>query len=302
MSMSKDDKHTEEMLKSILNGMDALITVCDPETFEVLFLNDAIRRKFQIESSGVGHKCYKILQGLDKPCHNCPYDSVTLNDVVTWEHHEVKTGAVLHKNAKLIEWPPNKIAHLEYAIDISELRQEQEKNLKLAKEANRIYFDSLTDVYSRLYFDERIDDILKSRSRSNDNVCLMMIDIDLFKNYNDEYGHIMGDHCLKQVAQTIKQSLLRKSDFVARFGGEEFVVVLPDTNENGAKIMAEKILKSIEAMEIPHAKSNISRYITISIGVAVGSRKSKLELLEAADKMLYQSKDEGKNRFNLVNL
>jgi diguanylate cyclase (GGDEF)-like protein len=286
------DAHNEETLTSVLNGMDALIAVCDHQNFDVLFLNDAIRKKFNIKHSGIGEKCYKILQGLDAPCPTCPHKKINLDAVLNWEHHEVKTNAYLYKSARLIKWSDNRIAHLEYAVDITDLRREQEKTRRLEAEVN---FDPLTEVYSRHYFEENIN----TACTEDDAMGLMMIDIDFFKQYNDEYGHLEGDHCLKQIAQIIKSSLRRKTDFVARFGGEEFVVVLPGINEEAARIVAEMILLNIVDAKIPHIKSSVNESVTVSIGVAIGICRTRTELLEVADRMLYKSKNSGRNQYHL---
>ncbi|MDR1748879.1 MAG: PAS domain-containing protein, partial [Spirochaetaceae bacterium] len=116
------------MLKSILNGVEALITVCDPENFEILFLNDSIREYFGIEGDGIGQVCYTLLQNLDKPCDSCPYLRLQTepDKTLIWEHREAVKGSILRKTARLIDWPGGKRAHLEYAVDITELRKAQE--------------------------------------------------------------------------------------------------------------------------------------------------------------------------------
>jgi diguanylate cyclase (GGDEF)-like protein len=288
----------EEMLESILNGVDALITVCDPGTFDVLFLNEAIRKRFGIEGSGVGHKCYEILQHLDAPCPTCPHDKLSLDKSLTWEHTEAIAGAVLLKNAKLIKWPGDRIAHLEYAVDISELRKEQKRNSELRRKVDKIYFDPLTNIYNRRYFEEKTDEIIgQSHRRAGDSVGVMMVDIDFFKQYNDEYGHVKGDECLTRISQILQSSLSRKTDFVARYGGEEFVVVLPQITEAGLENMAKRILANVAAAGIEHkTKEGI---VTVSVGAVVDSGKSKGELLEAADKMLYKAKHSGRNGFSM---
>ncbi len=117
-----------EMLKSILNGMEALICVCDAENFEILFLNDSIRKNFGLEGDCVGQLCHKTLQGLDEPCGPCPYRQLheEPDKTLIWEHREVVKGQTLRKTARLIDWADGRKAHLEYAIDITEVRKAQE--------------------------------------------------------------------------------------------------------------------------------------------------------------------------------
>jgi diguanylate cyclase (GGDEF)-like protein len=127
-----------------------------------------------------------------------------------------------------------------------------------------------------------------------------MIDIDEFKKYNDRYGHQGGDDCLKKVAETLKVSLTRASDMVSRYGGEEFVVVLPGTDQQQAIVTAERLRQRVEAMNMPHeAATSGNKRVTISVGVAsyLPKAKDRAEtLLSAADQALYGAKHGGRNR------
>jgi len=132
---------------------------------------------------------------------------------------------------------------------------------------------------------------------------LIMSDIDYFKLYNDEYGHLAGDDCLKKVATTINDTLKRPGDFAARYGGEEFVVVLPDTEINGGIEIAEAIHSNVGALGIKHTASSISDRVTISLGVAGALPEKDSEpngLISAADKALYRAKREGRNRLEVA--
>jgi len=167
-------------------------------------------------------------------------------------------------------------------------------------EAEKIYIDPLTDIYNRRYLDENLKRVISTLSRSDAALCLMMIDIDYFKKYNDVYGHAKGDDCLKMVAAALKKSVTRIDDFVVRYGGEEFTVVLPNTNEKGAHLIADRMLNNIRNLEISHDISDAADYVTISIGVVSGIVKHMYSAdywLSQADKMLYKSKQEGRNRY-----
>ena len=173
------------------------------------------------------------------------------------------------------------------------------------KMLDKIHYDSLTEIYNRRFFDESIERLIKSMTRTNGMLSLMMIDIDFFKNYNDTYGHSKGDDCLKIVAKTLSQCVTRPDDFVSRFGGEEFVVVMPNTDASGAQSVARKMLKGIQDCGIPHEKSDAADCITVSIGVTTGNVKHTQngdDYVKQADKMLYKSKQEGRNRFNFAAL
>jgi diguanylate cyclase (GGDEF)-like protein/PAS domain S-box-containing protein len=185
--------------------------------------------------------------------------------------------------------------------DLREIKEMAENVLYLKTEAEKIFIDPLTEIYNRRYLDENLKRVISSLSRSDAALSLMMIDIDHFKKYNDTYGHAKGDDCLKTVAATLKNSLTRADDFVVRYGGEEFAVVLPNTDRSGARLIAAKLLKNIQDRAIPHETSDVAAHVTVSIGVTSGAVRhthSADYWLRLADEMLYKSKQEGRNRYN----
>ena len=126
-----------------------------------------------------------------------------------------------------------------------------------------------------------------------------MIDVDNFKSFNDHYGHLQGDQCLTQIAQQLKSVVQRPRDFVARFGGEEFIVILPSIQPEGLVVVAERLKQAIDHLNITHDYSNASNIVTVSMGLAWGEPdKSYLptEIIAAADEALYSAKDAGRNR------
>lgn len=183
--------------------------------------------------------------------------------------------------------------------DISERKLTEQK----LKEANELLqhlssTDGLTGVANRRSFDEHLEIEWKRSIRNSTPLSLIMLDIDYFKAFNDTYGHQGGDECLKQVATAIKNVLRRPSDCAFRYGGEEFVVILPETHKAGAKRVAEKIRAAIEKLEIPHAGSKISQWVTISLGTATmvpTKYTPSMNLIASADKALYQAKQDGRN-------
>jgi len=182
--------------------------------------------------------------------------------------------------------------------DVTEIR-------KLEKENEKLFLDGLTNIYNRRYFDESIPRLIKSLSRSGSMLTLMMVDIDFFKPYNYTYGHSAGDDCLIVITEILKQSIPREDDFVARYGGEEFIVVLPNTDENGARKVAERMLINVRDRRIPHEKSVVAKHVTISIGIITGVVKhthTAKDFIEQADMMLYQSKQNGRDKysFNII--
>jgi len=161
-------------------------------------------------------------------------------------------------------------------------------------------YDMLTGIYNRRFFDKSMRRIIRSLSRSGSLLSLLLIDIDFFKRYNDTYGHVEGDNCLKITAQTLFNSITRADDFVARYGGEEFVVVLPNTDKHGAQIIAEKLLNNIRNCNIPHDKNDAAKCLTISIGATTGkvlhTHKAD-DFVKKADEMLYKAKQNGRNKY-----
>lgn len=159
--------------------------------------------------------------------------------------------------------------------------------------------DGLTNIPNRRRFDEILVHEWNRAVRKKAPISLLFIDIDHFKNYNDHYGHLAGDDCLKAVARVLQSSLGRAADFLARFGGEEFIILLPDTKENGCRHLAEAIRSAVEKLDIEHRDSPVADHLTVSIGAVTCIDVTKCDrelLLEHADRLLYQAKHEGRNR------
>ena len=168
-----------------------------------------------------------------------------------------------------------------------------------------VEYDALTGIYNRRFFDKSLKSLISSLSRSGSLLSLLMIDIDFFKRYNDTYGHVEGDKCLKLVAKTLSKSITRADDFVARYGGEEFVVVLPNTDGCGAQLIAEKLLDNIRRCNIPHKQNDAANCLTISIGVTTGKvahTHNTDNFVNKADELLYKSKRDGRNRYSFEQL
>lgn len=162
--------------------------------------------------------------------------------------------------------------------------------------------DSLTGIPNRRSIDETLQREWLKAMRTGEPLAVMMIDIDHFKNYNDYYGHQAGDVCLRQVAHAIRASLRRSTDYIGRYGGEEFIVLLTHSDREKAKKMAEKIFDAVRYLSLPHLASPTSKIVTISAGINVVIPIPKLSvssLIHQADEALYQAKHEGRNRFVL---
>ncbi len=165
--------------------------------------------------------------------------------------------------------------------------------------------DGMTEIANRRYFDECILIEMKRAVRNQQPISVVMIDVDHFKRYNDAYGHLQGDDCLKTVANILKAQTHRPADFVARYGGEEFVLLLPETDLDGATIIAEKIRAAIFAEQIPHQSSLTAAYVSASLGVTGGipnSHDTPEIWLQQADALLYLAKASGRNQVQFAPL
>jgi diguanylate cyclase (GGDEF)-like protein len=158
--------------------------------------------------------------------------------------------------------------------------------------------DGLTGIANRRSFDETLKLEWRRTTRDLQTLSLLMIDVDHFKKYNDTYGHIAGDECLKRIAQEMYKQMHRASDIVARYGGEEFAVVLPNSSLDGALVVAERLRSSIKSMALPFAGSE-SGYVTVSIGAACVMPTRLIDswqLISTADAALFNAKQAGRNR------
>jgi diguanylate cyclase (GGDEF)-like protein len=187
--------------------------------------------------------------------------------------------------------------------ELTRIRQKlTESNAQLERLST---LDTLTGLANRRRFDEVLSHEWRRSAREGTPLSLVFCDIDFFKDYNDGYGHLAGDQTLVEVAGAVSAASNRPGDVPARYGGEEFVIVLPGTGEEGAKKLAERLRARIEDMKIPHAHSRLSRYLTISLGVASAVPKrgsDPNELLDAADRAVYAAKQEGRNRVKVLRL
>jgi diguanylate cyclase (GGDEF)-like protein len=191
------------------------------------------------------------------------------------------------------------LKQMKRVVKLSDLMQLELKNLYERLEMlSRI--DPHTEIYNKRFFNEAYPKEWKSSIRMNTPLALLMIDIDFFKKYNDLFGHFKGDECLKSVAIGIKNSLLRPRDIAARFGGEEFIVILPETGKEGAAYIAQRILNNIRSLSIEHPDSESNGIVTVSIGAAATYPEEDVSmelLLKHADQALYIAKRSGRNCF-----
>ena len=183
---------------------------------------------------------------------------------------------------------------------LRELQSELKKNNDELKKLSSL--DGLTGIANRRSFDEFIDKECLRSARENSTLSLILIDIDFFKPFNDNYGHLAGDGCLRQVAVALDEVVQRPADLVARYGGEEFAVVLPNTDIQGAEKLAKKLCEKIRSLKIPHEFSEVTNHITVSLGITSGVAYegiSPSDLILQADKALYLAKELGRNCYKI---
>lgn len=185
--------------------------------------------------------------------------------------------------------------------DHSKLEIATKKLKRVNKKLENVsYTDSLTSLHNRRYFNLVYDRELKRAKRTHTYVTFMMLDIDFFKQYNDTYGHIEGDFALKSVAKVLNDTLRRPSDFVFRLGGEEFGVLLTQTDESNSAKLARELCDNIRKREIKHEGSTVNDFLTMSIGVVCCVADNALNeeiLISRADEMLYEAKETGRDRY-----
>ena len=176
-----------------------------------------------------------------------------------------------------------------------------ESNLDLT---DKVQYDALTGIYNRRYMEDNLERVIKNIVWTGGGLLsVLMVDIDFFKKYNDTYGHNEGDACLKSIAKVIAASVMRPNDFVARYGGEEFVVVLPNTDGNGARAIAERILENVRACGIPHINNEAADCVTVSAGVTTAYVElvhDSSDYIKRADEALYMSKGNGRNQYTYL--
>jgi len=229
-----------------------------------------------------------VAQSLAGTDHEADYRALTKDGGYIWIRDVVHVARAQGRVEALVG----------FMFDISERKATEQKLLQLQKELEELsYKDGLTGVANRRRFDAAIKREWGHARRGNRPLSMILLDIDYFKEYNDCYGHLQGDDCLKQVAQALCTAT-RTRDLVARFGGEEFVVLLPDTDKDAAAEVAARCHTLIDEVAIVHERSPINARLTVSMGVAtvVPEEENFQRFINLADSLLYTAKKHGRNR------
>ena len=234
-----------------------------------------------------GYEVCKQLKA-DSSTQHIPVIFVTAHTDPAQETHGLNLGAV-----DFIAKPVNP--------DVVRARVKTHLTLKFQSDLLRrlVFLDGLTGVFNRRYFDQQIATEWSRAQRSNEPLSLILLDVDFFKLYNDRYGHQAGDDALRVVADTLKSALKRPADLVARFGGEEFACILPETAFDDALVIANQLEQKIRDLAIPHQSSTVDAVITISVGLATrinNTGSDATDLIGLADSLLYKAKHTGRGR------
>jgi diguanylate cyclase (GGDEF)-like protein/PAS domain S-box-containing protein len=268
----------EKRLQKALEYSDAIIaTVREPllvldKGLKIITANRSFYRTFQVNPKETEKR---LIYELGNHQWNIPRLKKLLENILpknnVFEDYEVEHDfesigrKTMLLNARKIYREMNNVEMILLAIEDITERKKAEEQLKLIAS-----MDGLTGIANRRHFDNTLDSEWRRAMRSAKPLSLIMIDIDFFKNYNDLYGHLIGDSCLQKIAHTMRDSLRRAGNFAARYGGEEFAVILPDTDAKGAYLFAESLRQKIENLNIEHKKSKVGKNVTVSLGVSTG--------------------------------
>ena len=252
-------------------------------------VNDWAERMHPDDRAWVVDYCVSQSQaGVD---HEADYRALSANGEYVWIRDVVH---VVRNEAGEVQ------ALIGFMFDISERKKTDERLQGLQKQLEDFSFrDGLTGVPNRRKFDAVLDEEWDLARRHTQPLSLILIDIDFFKQYNDHYGHVQGDECLRRVGTALNAVASRPRDLLARYGGEEFVLVLPATDEAAARRVAERCRQAIFKEQIPHAASTVGQLLTVSQGIGTiipSASDTLIPFIDAVDRRLYRAKQAGRDR------
>ena len=309
---------SEETYRSILKASPDDITITDLQG-RILMVSQAAKKMFgyDMDFEDFGNMNYTdfiVPEDLERAIASIRR-MITGRYVKTGEYRGVrKDGSIfdIEVNSGLVRGKDGQPTKMIIIVrDISARKQAEQKikelvqQLEIEKNAAQLnsITDSLTGLANRRYFDDSIRNEFFRLKRSGAPLSIIMLDVDHFKKFNDTYGHVAGDDCLRRIGSVLKAIVKRPSDVLARYGGEEFVVILPETEGHGASALAEKIRKTVEYLAIPHSASDASEYVTISLGVItarITGQDSPDQIVALADQALYEAKQKGRNQVSVA--
>ena len=290
----------QALFRYLLDQINDGIFVIDPESGVILDANRAAYQRLgyaREDLVGAHLSLITVNSGKNMSLQQVARKGLTTAGGIYEEYHQHRNGRriPMEINARLIELDSRSYI-VAIARDITDRKQLEEELRQLTVE------DSLTGVFNRRFFDETLAQEWRRMMRAGHPISMLMVDVDHFKHYNDTYGHIAGDVCLRQIALEMKRHMRRAGDIVARYGGEEFAVILPETDAETALSLAETLRDSVECLCLEHIGLVNESVVTISVGVSTlvpDANHTSLRLVAQADKALYRAKAEGRNRAHL---
>lgn len=223
--------------------------------------------------------------------HEADYRALTTGGDYVWIRDVVHVVRDLQGNV---------VSLVGFMFDITERKQNEHQLLQLQQELQELSFrDGLTGVNNRRKFDAVYEREWQEAQRTGEPLSLLMFDVDFFKSYNDQYGHVEGDECLRRVARALQQAAHRPRDCLARYGGEEFVLLLPGAEASSARAVAQRCMQEVAHAGIVHVASPLGQQLTVSVGMGTalpGTQDDSKRFLETVDRCLYRAKHAGRNR------
>lgn len=281
----------QRFIEQLNNIWDARHTIASPANVLLEFLVAWLRFHILDEDQLLVRQIKRIQSG-EMP--NDAFEAV--------ECSSDRTNSIRLAGRQLHQVMAEQIEHLVKSNQLLEARvMERTRELETVNQRLEMLsrMDGVLGVSNRAYFDERIKTEWRLARRHKQPISLLMIDVDFLRQFNETYGHLEGDNCLRSIARATREGLFRPSDIVARYGGEELVALLPNTSHEGALLVADRIRSQVDSYAIPHAASSVASRVTVSIGVATLEPEKggeALSLLLQAENALFQAKKRGRNQ------
>lgn len=298
------EKNTE------LNLSRSTILIVDDQPMNIQIVDKILSNDYKLMAATSGDQAIEV-------CNRNPPDLILL-DVVMPNMSGIETCVILKQRLATAEipiifvtscdhqdeendcWENGGVDFINKPINPTTLKNRVKAHLTLKYQMDMlnglVYVDYLTEIYNRRYFEEHISRLESNANREKKDMALVLVDLDYFKTFNQEYGDIRGDKALKEVAQSIENSIMRPIDFVARLGGGIFAVVLPNTDLSGALSVAIKVKRAVFANQIPHPQSPF-KYLSASLGISTvfTAQEQMVTLIDHAEHYLYQAKENGRH-------
>ncbi|WP_175477970.1 GGDEF domain-containing protein [Bacillus sp. UNCCL13] len=295
--------HSQKRLRGIFNMTGIGIALMDIQTRKTIDCNPALETYFGYSRNEIEKLSFVDISHLeDMDQSNLFFEQLVNGEIDSYQIE----NRYIRKDGKEV-WGVLTVSRLDdmsqYAIAIIHDTTATKKMEKKLREANEkltelSYIDSVTSIYNRRFFDNSLEREWKKAKRTKSTLSLILFDIDHFKQFNDTYGHQSGDECLFEIATTARNVLTSSADVITRYGGEEFAIILPDTDSGRARKVAEEIRQAIEKLGIPHKANSTGLFVTISLGVATLNSENPIstqDLILKADCALYKAKQDNRN-------